>query len=213
MCILHAAIDSPVANFTPTFTPRASRRPRRHNGPVPTRRLLQLAAFAAANVLIVLALTPANTAIALLNPLVYAATGSLSALVPMTARVWSGLPGSAVLCAAIAGLICTPFSALGFLVLFALVLPALVFDLVLWRVRRPPMRQLVSAAAAAGILIWAISLPIIDPTFLSPTIIVLLVVIRVLSYIGLALVARVLSRRLISAGVRPGTAREAGSLR
>ncbi|MFC7788075.1 hypothetical protein ACU045_03745 [Microbacterium sp. MAHUQ-60] len=180
---------------------------------MPTRRLLQLAAFAAANVLIVLALAPANTAVALLNPLVYAATGSLTVLVPMTARVWSGLPGSAVLCAAIAGLICAPFSPLGFLVLFALVLPALVFDLVLWRARRPRGPQLVGAAAASGILIWAISLPIIDPAFLSSAIIVLLAAIRVLSYVGLVLVARVLSRRLVRAGVRPPAVREAASLR
>jgi hypothetical protein len=179
---------------------------------VPTRRLLQLAAFAAANVLIVLALAPANTAVAILNPLAYAATGSLTALVPMTARVWSGMPGSAVLCAAIAGLICAPFSALGFLVLFALVLPALVFDFVLWRAQRPRVHRLVCAAAAAGILIWAISLPIIDPAFLSPAIVILLAAIRVLSYVGLALVARVLSRRLVRAGVRPAAVREAGSL-
>jgi hypothetical protein len=75
------------------------------------------------------------------------------------------------------------------------------------------VQQLVGAAAAAGILIWAISLPIIAPAFLSSAIIVLLAAIRVLSYVGLALVARVLSRRLVRAGVRPAGVREAASLR
>lgn len=170
---------------------------------MPTRRLLQLAAFAAANVVVVLALSPLNTAIAVLNPFLYAATGGITAVMPLTARVWSQIPGSATLCAAVAGLIAAPFSALGFLLVFALVLPALTFDLVLWRSSHSTLTRLLGAAAAAGIMIWAISLPVIDPEFLSVFAVVILAVIRVISYTVVALIAQALSTRLIRIGVRP----------
>lgn len=137
-----------------------------------------------------------------MNPLLYAASGSLTAIAPLTARVWSGTPGAATLCAAIAGLIAAPMSALGFLLLFALVLPALAFDLVLWRSRTPSTTRLIGAAIVAGVVIWAISLPVIDPEFLSAVALVALVVIRVVSYIAVALIARAIATRLVIVGQR-----------
>lgn len=182
-----------------------------HTGQVPTRRLLQLAAFAGASALVVFALTPWNTAIALLNPLVYAVTGSLTLLLPFTARIWSTIPGSATGCAALAGILVAPFSALGFLLPFALAMPALCFDLILFNCERPRRGRLLLASGAAAAAIWALSLPVIDPTLMSVWFIVALAVVRQLSFLALALGARSLASRLIQIGVRPLAIRDRSS--
>lgn len=178
---------------------------------MPTRRLLQLAAFAGASALVVFVLTPWNTAIALLNPLIYAVTGSLTLLLPFTARIWSTIPGSATGCAALAGVLVAPFSALGFLLPLALAMPALCFDLVLFGCESPRTGRLLLASGAAAIAIWALSLPVIDPTLMSAWFVVALAVIRQLSFLALVLGARSLSSRLIRIGVRPLAIRDKNS--
>lgn len=177
-------------------------------GRVPTRLLLQLAAFGAVSALIILALTPFNTAIALLNPLLYAVTASLTLLIPFTARIWSMTPGAATGCAALAGVLVAPFSALGFLLPLALAIPALCFDLVLFKCARPRPARLTLAAGTAAVAIWALSLAVIEPTLLSPAFLVALIVIRIFSFLGMVLIARGLAARLAKVGVQPVAPRE-----
>lgn len=170
---------------------------------MPTRRLLQLAAFGSASALVVLLLTPFNTSLALLNPLVYAVTASLTLLLPFTARIWSGSPGAATGCAVLAGLLVAPVSALGFLLPLALAAPALCFDLVLWNRTTPRRARLLAAAATAGAAIWALSLPVIDPALLSGWFIAVLAALRLLSFAAMLLLARHLAAHLVRVGVHP----------
>lgn len=166
-----------------------------------TRQHLRIAAFGAVATIVVLLMGPLNTTLALVNPLLYAATATVTLFIPMVARLWAGTPFSASFCALLAGLIAAPFSALGFLLPVALVIPALFFDAVLWRSREPSTGRLVGAAAAAAIAVWAISLPVIDPRLLSPGFVVLLALIRVGSYAVFSMLARSTAARLRRAGL------------
>lgn len=158
-----------------------------------------------------LVISPFNTMIALLNPLLYAVTASVTLLLPFTARIWSMVPGSATGCATLAGVLVAPFSALGFLLPLALAIPALCFDLVLFRCNRPRPARLVLAAAVSAVAIWAMSLVVIDPTLLSVEFLIALVIIRLISFIVLVYIAKILSMRLIRIGVRPSRAPSAQS--
>ncbi|MGM7680098.1 hypothetical protein [Microbacterium sp. A94] len=144
-----------------------------------------------------------NTAIALINPLLYAVTGSIWMLIPMTARLWSGAPGSAAAVGIIAGLLLMPFNALGFLLPLSLAGQGLLFDLVIWRSRRASPLRLAGAATITGAAMGALSLPVIDPSWFSPWFFVGILVLRILSTVALAFAASSLSRELVRRGVRP----------
>lgn len=173
--------------------------------------LLQLAAFAAAACLIGAASTAINTAVAVLSPLLYAVTGSVWMLMPMTARLWTRTPGTALLVAALTGAVMMPFTALGFLLPLLLIGQGLVFDLMLWRMPRPRTAALAVTAVVTGILIGMASLPVISPEVLTPEMAVGVVTLRGLAAAGCALLGRMLARALERRGVRPPPQRRANA--
>lgn len=170
-----------------------------------TRFLLTCAALGTLAALLIIGLSPLTTALALLSPPLYAVVASIHVLAPFTAAAWFLRPGPATLTALMAGLIAAPLTSLGPLLVIALVVPALAFDLVLVLGRHSTRRRAVwyGAALAAALAIIAISLPVIDERMVSPLLIALVVAARIVSYGTMALVARVLAVRLSAAGVRP----------
>lgn len=144
-----------------------------------------------------------NTAIATLSPPLYALTGSLWMLMPLTARLWSGAPGAATAVGALTGVLMMPFTALGVLLPLSLIGQGLLIDLVLWRAAKPSPVRLAAAAVAAAALIGVCSLPVISPEILTPTLIVMVLVARIGSMIAFAALATFLARSLVRRGVRP----------
>ncbi|MGY1550592.1 hypothetical protein ACW5CM_02275 [Microbacterium sp. A588] len=168
-----------------------------------TRLLLQLAAFAAVECVIGILITAPNTAIALINPLLYAVTGSVWMLLPFTARIWSRVPGTATAVGVIAGILLVPFNALGILLPLSLAGQGLLFDLVLWRSRQPSPLRLGIAAALTGTVMGLASLPVIDSSWFSAWFVVAIVALRCVATVTFTFVASLLNRQLLHRGVMP----------
>jgi hypothetical protein len=177
-----------------------------------TRSLLQCAAIAAAAAVVLVALSPLSTWLAVLSAPAYAAVGSLHALGPMIALRWTRLPWAATLTAFLASLIAMPFTALGFLLVPALVLPALAVDAVVLLVRpRGSRLGLYLGALAGGVVIFAISFVVIPVEAVHPGLVVTLLVVRLGAYALVMRLASAVSTGLVRAGVRP--AADAGAPR
>lgn len=167
--------------------------------------LLQCAAIGAVAAVLIVALTPVTSSLALLSPVLYAFVGSISSFGPLVAARWIRAPGSMLLTAVIAGVLAIPFTALGFLIVIALGLPALVGELVLLlgrfsRTRREAVWYL--AAVAYAVTLFAISLPVIDPSVLSVWVVILTLLGRITSILVLAYLATRVERALARAGLR-----------
>jgi hypothetical protein len=178
------------------------------SAPVPvwsTSMLLQCAAIGAVSAVLIVALTPVTYSLALLSPVLYAFVGSISSFGPLVAARWLRAPGSMLLTAVIAGVLAIPFTPLGFLIVIALGLPALVGELVLLlgrfsHTRRETVWYL--AVAVFALTLFAISLVVIDPSALSAWVVVLTLLGRLASLLVLAYLATRVERALARAGVR-----------
>jgi hypothetical protein len=167
--------------------------------------LLQCAAFGAITAVLIVALAPLTHSIALLSPAVYSLVGSVSSLGPLVAARWIRAPGSLLLTALVASLLALPFTALGFLIVVALGLPALTAELVLLASRfysRPRETVWYLASAALALVLFAISLAVIDPAVMSPWVVVFTFAGRMLSVLLLAAVAVRVEKALAASGVR-----------
>jgi hypothetical protein len=167
--------------------------------------LLQCAAFGALTAVLIVALSPLTHTVALASPVLYSLVGSVSSLGPLIAVRWVRAPGALVLTALVASLLALPFTALGFLIVVALGLPALAGELVLLASRffsRPREGSWYLAAAAIAAVLFAISLAVIDPAVMSPWVVALTFVGRMLSVLVLAVVAVRVERALAAAGIR-----------
>lgn len=169
-----------------------------------TRSLLQCAAIAAAAAIVLVATAPLMTWLAALSAPVYAVVASINILGPMIALRWTRLPWASTLTAFLAALIAIPFSALGILVVPALVLPALAIDAVVLLVRpRGRALGLYAGALAGGLVIFAISFVVIPADVVHPALVATLLVARLGAYAGVMRLARSVSTGLVRAGVRP----------
>ncbi|WP_176141244.1 hypothetical protein [Agreia bicolorata] len=170
-----------------------------------TSMLLQCAAFGALTAVLIVAMSPITSSVALASPIAYSLVGSISSLGPLVAARWLRAPGSLLLTALVASLLALPFTALGFLIVVALGLPALTAELVLLAGRfysRPRERFWYLAAAALALVLFAISLVVIDPAVMSAWVVVFTFVGRMLSVLLLASLAVRIERALSRAGVR-----------
>ncbi|RUR01615.1 hypothetical protein [Labedella endophytica] len=169
-----------------------------------TRSLLQCAAIAAASAIALVLAGPVTTWLAALSAPVYAVVASIHILGPMIALRWTRLPWAATLTAFLAALIAMPFSALGFLLVPALVLPAVAIDVVVLLVRpRGRALGLYAGALAGGLVIFAISFVVIPADVVHPALVATLLVARLSAYAGAMRLARSVSTGLVRAGVRP----------
>lgn len=167
--------------------------------------LLQCATFGAVTAVLIVSLAPLTHSIALISPVAYSLVGSVSTLGPLVAARWIRAPGSLLLTALVASLLSMPFTALGFLIVVALGLPALAAELVLLGARfysRPRETFWYLAAAALALVLFAISLVVIDPGVMSIWVVILTFVGRMLSVLLLAVVATRIERALSRSGLR-----------
>jgi hypothetical protein len=167
--------------------------------------LLQCAAFGALTAVLITAMSPITSSIALASPVAYSLVGSISSLGPLIAARWLRAPGSLVITALVAGLLAMPFTALGFLILVALGLPALAGELVLLASSfstRPREASWYAAAATLALVLFAISLVVIDPAVMSPWVVILTLGGRMLSILLLAALAVRVERALTRSGLR-----------
>ncbi|MCI2956457.1 hypothetical protein MN032_02025 [Agromyces atrinae] len=168
----------------------------------PTRALLGCAVFAAIGALLLVALTPLTTILALSAPVVYPLAAAVPVCCYLTARRWTARPGSASIAAVLMGLIALPFTSLGALVIVALAVPAVVVDLIAGS--RPSRLRWYVAAAVAGLAAGILSLTVFENDLLQPWIIAAVLVVRIASFVGAAAVADVIARGLSRAGILGG---------
>jgi hypothetical protein len=165
---------------------------------------LQSAAIGAIAAIFVVVLAPLTGTLALASPIVYALVAGIHAVGPMLALRWTRVPGAAVLTAAIAGLLAAPFNGLGLLLAIAFVVPAGALELVLalgrYNFNLRPLWYL--GGAAAGLTIFALSLPIIDEAILTPFVVWGTLICRLMSYTGAAWLATWLELALVRSGTR-----------
>jgi len=172
-----------------------------------TRILLVLASLGALTALVLLALIPVGGPLAAFSPPLYALVVAVNSVLPFLARRMLGFPFAATFVSFFAGLLTGAFSSIGFLVLVPLVAGSLTFDLVvsllnrIRRDRRPGEWRWAVAAAASGVVLFLVSLPVFSPGDLIPSILVVTLVARVAGQLAASLLSRVLAARLARAGI------------
>jgi hypothetical protein len=172
-----------------------------------TRVLLICGALAAVHLLLHFATVPALTALAPVSPPIYGLIAGVHSLMPFLARRLTGVPGTAVLTSAIAGLFIVVTNGVGLIAAVPVVLAGAVIDLVVWRSsgfgRRSQIRYLL-AAVVAGILLFAVSLAVFSPEHLTPVLLLATLGTRVLGEVIAAVLSGLLASALMRAGVGRG---------
>lgn len=147
-------------------------------------------------------------AVATASPPLYALLGGYSAIAPLLALRLIAKPGAATVTALCGALIAWPFSALGMLLLVALLAPAAAMDLGYGlRSRIGERAALWTGAMAAALVIFALSLPVISPEQLTATTVVLTLVGRIVSYALACWLSGMIAASLAGAGVRRSASR------
>lgn len=175
-----------------------------------TRAYLQVAAFAALQALIIIALAPFTRHIAAWFPPAYAMVAFLQTLLIFAARRFTGIRWGATLAAGITALVCGPFTAIGWLLAVPLLAAAVLFDLVMGLAERRDWgdaRDSVVVALVVGTALFLVSLPVMSVEHLGPAIVILTLIARIVAtWTGAFLSAR-LVRRLERVGVSRGARR------
>lgn len=173
------------------------------------------AALGAVQVVVFLSLSALTPSLAAAFPPAYAVVAGVHSVMVFLARRLTGVTGAATITALITGLLVFAFSALGPLILVPLLAAGLTFDAALAfsardshrsgdGARRSRTREwpYVLAAAAAGAVLFLVSLPVFSAEHLTAPMLIATFAGRVLGEGGAALVAGVLARALERAGVR-----------
>lgn len=171
---------------------------------LPTRALLVAGAFAALQTLLFLAVVPVTTLLAATAPPAYALVAGIHSLMPFLARLVTAVPGTATVTAVIAGLLTAALSPIGPLSAVPMVTAAAVFDAVMpWRARRrrPPLWRVLLAAAAAGVALFVVSLPVFSSEHLVAPILIATLACRIIGDAAAAAAALAFTAMLSRAGV------------
>lgn len=171
-------------------------------GTLSTRVLLICAALAAVQALVSLAVSPVTPAIAAAAPPVYALVAAVHSIMPFLARMLTRAPWTATITAGVAGVLVWPFSAIGPLVVVALLAGAAAFDLALLGAGVPRRQRLVLAAVLAGVALFLISLPVFSPDHLTPIVLTATLAGRIAGELIALLAAGILASALGRAGMR-----------
>ena len=174
-------------------------RPRRAR--LTTRVLLTCAALGAVQAIASMLLSAATPAVAAASPPAYALLAGVHAIFPFLARRLTRTPWTVTITAGVAGALVWPVNAVGPLVLVVFLAGAASFDAMLLRGRATVARMLV-AAAVAGVVLFAVSLPVFSPDHLTVPILALTLAGRIVGEAIGVIVAVVLGRGLAEAGVR-----------
>lgn len=170
---------------------------------LPTRALLVAGAFAALQTLLFAAIVPLATMLAATAPPAYALLAGIHTLMPFLARLVTAVPGIAIVTAAITGLLTAALSPIGLLSAVPMVTAAALFDALMpWPThRRPPWWRVLLAAAAAGIALFVVSLPVFSSEHLTAPVLIATLVARIVGEVAAAAAALAFAAMLSRAGV------------
>lgn len=169
-----------------------------------TRAHLQISAFAAAQVVIIIAIAPFTPMIALWFPPAYALVAGLQTLLLFAARRFTGIPWAATLAAGITGVLVAPFTAIGWLMAVPLLAAAVLFDLVMAIAERRGWglgASSLAAGATVGPALFAVSLPVMSVEHLGWGILAATLAARCLASWAGAVASGFIVRTLERAGV------------
>jgi len=172
--------------------------------PLPTRILLICAALAVIQLSTYVLLTPVTTALAAAAPPAYALIAGAHTVLPLTARLVTHRAGTATLTAAFTGIIAAALTPVGWLILVPALAAGAAFDLVMpWRARRGSGWRVATAAIAAGVLLFLVSLPVFSSEHLTGGVLTATLVGRVVGELIAVAIASRLAWLLARAGVAP----------
>jgi hypothetical protein len=169
-----------------------------------TRAYLQIAAFAAIQAVIIIALAPFTRHIAAWFPPAYALVAFAQTLLIFTARRFTGIRWGATLAAGVTALVCGPFTAIGWLLAVPLLAAGALFDLVMRVAERRgwmPWRDSLVVGGVVGTALFLVSLPVMSPEHLGPVLVALTLVARIVATWAGAFLSARLVRRLERVGV------------
>jgi len=169
-----------------------------------TKAYLQVAAFSAVQAVVIIGLAPLTPHIAAWFPPAYALVAFVQTLFIFTARRFTGIRWGATLAAGLTGVICGPFTAIGWLLAVPLLAAGALFDLVMAAADRRGWSERIGSivcGVAVGSALFVVSLPVMSVEHLGPVVLALTYAARVVaSWLGATLSAR-LVRRLERVGV------------
>lgn len=168
-----------------------------------TRMHLQIAAFAAIQVVPIIAIAPFMPLIAAWSPPLYACAAGLQTLFLFTARRMIPLRWTATLAGLMAGLLAGPLTAVGWLIAVPLVVAGATFDLTVAlteRIPRPLRHVLIGGAV--GTALFLMSLPVMSAEHLVAAVLVPTLIARLVTSIAGSWLAERIVAMLAAAGVR-----------
>lgn len=170
---------------------------------IPTSALLVTASFSAVQALIFVLIVPVTSLLAVSSPPAYALVAGLHTAMPLFARVVTRTPGMATFAAFVTGLLTSMVSPIGALAAVPMVCAAATFDLVLPRRRgvSPHAARILIAAAAAGVVLFVVALPVFSPEHLVPAVLITTLAARIAGELAIAAGVIGMRRLLIRAGV------------
>jgi hypothetical protein len=174
------------------------------SGRLRTRELLVCAALAAIQVLAFAILSPLMVTLGQSSPPLYALAAGVHSIMPFLARLLTAAPGTATLTGLFTGVLATAFTPIGPLVIVPMLTAGLAFDLVLpWRrTARTPLWRVALAAGAAGIGLFAVSLPVFSAEHLAAPVLTATLLGRLAGELAAAACALPLRAALGRRGVR-----------
>lgn len=171
---------------------------------LPTRALLECAAFASVHVLLHLASAPLLAALAPVAPPLYGLAAGLHSVMPFLARRITDRGGSATITSSIAALFVALSNGSGVIIVVPLVLAGVTIDIVVGRMRGDAARsrrRYLLAAVVTGTVLFAVSLLVFSPEHLTPFLIAATLAGRVGGELLAAAISSLVARRLWRSGV------------
>lgn len=167
-------------------------------GATTTKAYLQIAAFAAVQAVIIIALAPLTPHIAAWFPPAYALVAFVQTLLIFTARRFTGIRWGATLAAGLTAAVCGPFTAIGWLLAVPLMAAGALFDVVVAVADRRGWNahtDSIVAGVLVGAGLFVLSLPVMSLDHLGPLVVILTLVARIVaSWAGAFLSARLVDR-------------------
>jgi len=169
---------------------------------VPTSALLVSAAFGAVQALIFVMVVPVTSVLAVSSPPAYALVAAVHTAMPLLARVVTRTPGMATFAAFVTGLLTAAISPIGPLALVPLLCAAVTLDLVLPLRRgvRAGAPRILIAGAAAGVVLFAVALPVFSPEHLVAPVLIATLAARIAGELAVAAGVVGIRRLLVRAG-------------
>lgn len=168
---------------------------------------MQIAAFAAVQAIVIIAVAPFTPVLAAWSPPLYAVVVGVHSPAILAARLFTKVRFGATLAAAITGVLCGPFMAIGWLILVPLVVAGAVFDAVVgFAERRGWSRGAIAMTSGplVGLALFAVSIPVFSPDHLTVGVLVAVLGARILASTFAVFLAQKIVQLLAKAGVRQG---------